>query len=133
MFTLVQNISMRRLILLSVFVMLGINAIVAQNFKNATLEPGGSYPDTYNDKDNFRELKEAKLQLEYFLKQPDIENYILIVDGKVLKRSFFEEYKESIFSFSNSIYFIKNIDEIIGVPERHQKMLIIINTKNTEN
>ncbi|MFI8377397.1 hypothetical protein [Leeuwenhoekiella sp. NPDC079379] len=124
---------MRIWFLLSVFLVLSVNTLEAQDFKGITVEPGGSYPDTYNDKDKFREVKEAKLQLEYFLKQPDTENYILIVDGKVLKRNFFDEYKESILSYSISIYFIKNIDEIVGVPKRHQKMLILINTKNLEN
>ncbi|MEH6407166.1 MAG: hypothetical protein V7767_07790 [Leeuwenhoekiella sp.] len=73
-------------------------------------------------------LKEAALQINYFLKQQNNSNYIFIVDGKTLKAEEFTLYKESIIKQMKQAYFIKEIDSILGYPSKRKRMLIIIST-----
>ena len=78
-------------------------------------------------------IKESKMQVEFYLKQKDAENYIYIVDGQVLPVTDFKEYKESILKQARAINFVKRIDSVMGYPSHRRRMLILITTQTVED
>jgi len=82
----------------------------------------------WSDESKRASIKESKMQIDFFLKQKDSDQYIYIVDGQVLEPQVLEEFKTSILNQAKAIHFVRSVDSIMGYPSNRKRMLILITT-----